>query len=177
MCNGECQSWNLPCNGTCLGFVSVEKTWLEDYFIYYTDRFWKCPFEDKCISAFHLCNQAEKDLLDQQENFQCENGIHKSRLVCDNPDEFEVILNCTKQNLTQCPGKKTQQCIFGEEFCNGVIDCMDRYNIYGCRNCIRGFVSQINGFISYCDVTFKLTLLLIRIVIFFFQKCLICIDS
>jgi hypothetical protein len=105
----------------------------------YADRFWKCPYEDKCISAFHMCNQAVTDyIFDPQENYfpanrdkdvvnvNCENVINKSRLVCDNPDQFEVILNCTKQNLIQCPGNKTQQCIFGEHICNGIIDCVDR---------------------------------------------------
>ncbi len=90
---------------------------------YYTDRFWKCPYENKCISALHLCNQAEKGRI---QHITCENGIHKSRMVCDNPDQFDVILNCTKNGLVQCPGNKTQQCIFGEEICNGIVDCIDR---------------------------------------------------
>ncbi len=136
MCNGECQSRNLPCNGTCPGFISVKRHWLlVGYPKYYADRFWKCPFEDKCISAFQLCNQVEIDPLirKQADDITCKNGIQKSRLVCDNPDEFDVILNCTKQNLIQCPGNKTQQCIFGEEICNGVIDCLDRYELFGYR--------------------------------------------
>jgi hypothetical protein len=127
MCNGECQSWNLLCNGTCPGFVAVNKYKnIIGHPLIYTDRFWKCPTEDICISAFHLCNQAEKDA---QDDLQCENVIHKSRLVCDNPDEFGVILNCTKNGLVQCPGNKTQQCIYGEDICNGIVNCIDRYCI------------------------------------------------
>jgi hypothetical protein len=127
MCNGECQSLNLPCNGTCSGFMSVDR-----YLIIsgvpprYTDIFWKCPFEDKCISAFQLCNQVELDHLDIVGDVTCKNGIHKSRLVCDNPDQFDVIINCMKNGMVQCPGNKTQQCIYGEVICNGVIDCIDR---------------------------------------------------
>jgi hypothetical protein len=91
----------------------------------YMDRYWKCPFENTCISAFQLCNQAEKEYI-YNDIFKCEDGINQSKLVCDNPDQFDVILNCTKNGLVQCPGNKTQQCIFGEDICNGVIDCMDR---------------------------------------------------
>jgi hypothetical protein len=132
MCNGECQSLNLPCNGTCPGFMSVKRHWsfgLEPK--RYTDIYWKCPSEDLCISSFHLCNQVEKDhlLKTRADDVTCKNEINKSRLVCDNPDQFDVILNCTKQNLIQCPWNKTQQCIFGEEICNGIVDCIDRYKL------------------------------------------------
>ncbi len=133
MCNGECQSWHLPCNGTCPGFISVKRhdSIVGDRDPDY-DRFWKCPSEDKCMSSFLLCNQMGNNFgpLKYTEE-RCENESHRSRLVCDNPDEFDVILNCTKQNLIQCPGNKTQQCIFGEEICNGVIDCIDRYKMLG----------------------------------------------
>ncbi len=125
MCNGVCQSWNLPCNGTCL----ADEKFLSLYDIYawnHPDSFWKCPYEDKCISPFQLCNQANKE---GSNNVNCENVINKSRLLCNNPDKFDVILNCTKQNLIQCPGNKTQQCIYGEHICNGIIDCVDRYSI------------------------------------------------
>jgi hypothetical protein len=128
MCNGKCQSLNLPCNGTCPGFMSVKRNRIvPGYPDHYTDRFWKCPFEDKCISAFQLCNQIKLDHLDKVGDVTCKNGIHKSRLVCDNPDQFDVIINCTKNGMVQCPGNKTQQCIYGEVICNGVIDCIDRY--------------------------------------------------
>jgi hypothetical protein len=126
MCNGVCQDWNLPCNGTCRGF---SKLYVKDSS--YWDALWKCPFEDVCISIFHLCNPAHwqqypnKD-TDSLFHLECKNGINKSRLVCDNADKFDVILNCTDRNLQPCPGNKTQQCIFGEAFCNGIIDCMDR---------------------------------------------------
>jgi hypothetical protein len=126
MCNGECQSWNLPCNGTCPGIIGH---------LIYQGSFWKCPYEDKCISPFQLCNQANTDGedsladADEEDNVNCENVINKSRLLCDNPDKFDVILNCTKQNLIQCPGNKTQQCIYGQHICNRIIDCVDRYSI------------------------------------------------
>jgi hypothetical protein len=153
MCNGVCQSWYLPCNGTCLAdeiFLSLDhELWN------HPDSFWKCPYEDKCISPFQLCNQANTDEKGNQANtdeegsladtdeedslagaaeeasysVNCENVINKSRLLCDNPDKFDVILNCTKLNLIQCPGNKTQQCIYGEHICNGIIDCIDRYSI------------------------------------------------
>ncbi len=127
MCNGECQSWNLMCNGTCADFMSVQKrfSWVKEL-ENYTDRFWKCPFEEKCISAFELCNQADIDKR-YGGNLNCENNIQKSRLVCDNPDKFDVILNCTGRNLIQCSGNKTVQCIYGKDICNGIIDCVDRY--------------------------------------------------
>jgi hypothetical protein len=129
MCNGVCQSWYLPCNGTC--FVDETILSLDDYdalnSLNSLNSFWKCPSEDKCISAFHLCNGVEiqKHLED---NHECQNRIHKSRLVCNNPDKFDVIFNCTKQNLIQCPGNNTQ-CINSEHICNGIIDCIDRYSI------------------------------------------------
>ncbi len=124
MCNGVCQSWYLPCNGTCLADEKILS--FDDYDGWnYRDSFWKCPYEDKCISLFQLCNQANTGF----NNVNCENVINKSRLLCDNHDKFDVILNCTDQNLIQCPGNKTQQCIFGEHICNGIIDCIDRYSI------------------------------------------------
>jgi hypothetical protein len=126
MCNGECQSWNLPCNGTCLPVDNFFSLFLPDEMLNPQDNFWKCPYEDKCISPFQLCNQANTD---EEDNVNCENVINKSRLFCDNPDKFDVILNCTNQNLIQCPGNKTQQCIYGEHICNGIIDCIDRYSI------------------------------------------------
>jgi hypothetical protein len=126
MCNGVCQSWNLPCNGTCLADEKILS--LDDKEWNHPDSFWKCPYEDKCISPFQLCNQADTDKEDS-DNVNCENVINKSRLLCDNPDKFDVILNCTKQNRIQCPGNKTQQCIYGEHICNGIIDCIDRYSI------------------------------------------------
>jgi hypothetical protein len=110
MCNGQCQSWNLPCNGTCPSELG----------------FWKCPFLDACMPASHLCNQVEKK-EEEKNDFKCENNIHKARLVCDNPDKFDVTLNCEDKGLIQCPGNKTQQCIYGEDICNGKIDCIDRY--------------------------------------------------
>jgi hypothetical protein len=122
MCNGVCQSWNLPCNGTCF----VDENFLSIYDNDAWNIFWKCPDEDKCISPFQLCNQAKAD---EDESVNCENVINKSRLLCDNPDKFDLILNCTKQNRIQCPGNKTQQCIKSEHICNGIIDCIDRYSI------------------------------------------------
>ncbi len=171
MCNGVCQSWNLPCNGTCLADKKILS--LDHELWNHPDSFWKCPYEDKCISPFQLCNQANTDEKGNQANtdeegsladtdeedsladtdeegsladtdeedsladadeeasysVNCENVINKSRLLCDNPDKFNVILNCTKLNSIQCPGNKTQQCIFGEHICNGIIDCIDRYSI------------------------------------------------
>jgi hypothetical protein len=130
MCNGVCQSWNLPCNGTCSGFMSVKKRALVGgEVLSYMDRFWKCPSEDTCISSYELCNQADTEDLRYGGNLQCENNVQKSRLVCDNPDKFDLILNCTGRGSVQCPGNKTQQCIFGEDICNGNIDCIDRYSI------------------------------------------------
>jgi hypothetical protein len=114
MCNGKCQSVNLPCNGTCSGFIEDE-------------LFWKCPFEtNKCISNYLLCNRIDKGY---SSDLKCENNIQKSRLVCDNPNKFDVILNCTGRNSVQCPGNKTQQCIFGSEICDETINCVDRYSI------------------------------------------------
>jgi hypothetical protein len=86
-----------------------------------------------------LCNQAEIDPLIRNTagKVACENGINQSRLVCDNPDQFDVIINCTKNVLVQCPGNKTQQCIYGEVICNGVIDCIDRYKLLGLCKKIR----------------------------------------
>jgi len=127
LCNGVCQSWYDPCdNGRCRGFMSVYKEVLVDIdFNYHIDTYWKCPYEEKCISSDNFCNNIERAIPGPRD--KCRNNVQKSREVCDNPDKYNFELNCTSKNLIFCPGNKTQQCIFNEDLCNGFYNCVDRY--------------------------------------------------
>ena len=123
-CNGKYLSWNEPCIDTCRGFESIKREYGlgdpdTDQLI---DTYWKCPNESKCVSSYHLCNNKKSGQFNG-----CTNNTHKSREFCDNPNKYVFNLNCSSLNLIQCPGNKSQQCIYSEELCNGIYDCTDRY--------------------------------------------------
>ncbi len=59
----------------------------------------------------------------------CSNDVQKSRRICNNPEQFHVVMNCTGKDLIQCPGNNNEQCIFGEDICNGIYDCIDRFDL------------------------------------------------
>ena len=127
LCNGKPQSWSEPCDGKCRGFEFLQRRGqLTDYdYNYINDAYHRCPNEDKCISTDYLCNYIAKTLPGERDT--CKDNFHKSRKLCDNPDKYGFSLNCTKDSCSiQCPGNKTQQCIYYEELCNGKFDCTDR---------------------------------------------------
>lgn len=126
LCNGYPHSWYDPCDGKCRGFEFLERSGrLTDFdYNYVIDTYYQCPHEEKCISSNFLCNNVASSVPGEKDS--CKGNLHKSREYCDNPEKFGFSLNCSSRNAVQCPGRKTQQCIYYEDLCNGKFDCNDR---------------------------------------------------
>lgn len=121
ICNGQCQSSDLPCNGDCLDkdqFICGDKC--------VTDRrenvwecdgrclnltspcngacpknFWKCPNEDKCILEDFVCS----DKFDI--NQTCSNFVEHSKDFCEKNKVFkDEAVRCLEKGMIECKGER-----------------------------------------------------------------------
>ena len=129
-CNGKLQSWSVPCNGTCheMGTISKDNhnELLQSNVDYNKNKIiLKCRDKDICISSEVLCSRDVTDIGETHKS--CGEDLLNSRRICDNLDKLGYDLNCPRQGMLQCPGKKTWQCVNKWKICDGTYDCIDRY--------------------------------------------------
>jgi hypothetical protein len=141
LCNGKCIPWEEPCDGKCLsdvhGFLNYSYAGkpYPSYESVLKETYWKCPNDNKCISSFKFCSSYNHPNPYYGLGLRCPHRVEVSREVCENPNKYNISLNCEERGLFSCKGHRAQ-CIRRENVCDGFLQCMDRSDESHCTEVI-----------------------------------------
>ncbi len=142
-CGDKCIPFEEPCNGKCLSDVYGFLTYEYQSFTYTIaaervakETFWKCPNANQCVSSFKFCSSFNFANAQYYSLGSCPNISEASRKVCENPQKYNISLNCEERGFFKCTGHR-EQCILTENVCDGFLQCMDRSDESNCSQNIK----------------------------------------
>jgi len=100
------------------------------------ETFWKCPNANQCVSSFKFCSSFNFANAQYYSLGSCPNISEASRKVCENPQKYNISLNCEERGFFKCTGHR-EQCILTENVCDGFLQCMDRSDESNCSQNIK----------------------------------------